>query len=375
VRQSDQVVREQTHGVRVPEPAVELVQDGTRLSVEAVHQCRVQRERYIETTSTYGRTSRVGTPMVTMAVGGTAGVVLGSLFAANVFGFPPERSASPADRDGFTQETALIGGIVMIGVGAALTTVATVHGFGLLGTDDEVAQRTERLDPEGPPRSCVPPAPVSGATVSLVARDRTEEIGVLGADGRLTLDAARAIAPEFVLRHVGMEVPLEVAGHATGAVVRMDPFQQNVDERVWARAEASQCAAAQQASDCVGLERYLRLFPEGLHAQQAQQLLDQAHARLAERAARLEEQRRAEEERRLAEQQQRLAEQERLRQEAERRWQQRLQEQEHARREATEARRRAREQRERRRECRATCRSSCASNRACTQRCVAQQCR
>jgi hypothetical protein len=45
--------------------------------------------------------------------------------------------------------------------------------------------------------------PLSGATVSLVAHDGSEELGTPSGDGRPMLDAARTFAPEFVLAHAG----------------------------------------------------------------------------------------------------------------------------------------------------------------------------
>src|SRR5690606_6920798 len=97
------------------------------------------------------------------------------------------------------------------------------------------------------------------ASVSLVAGDGDVHLGALGPSGELRLDASLAIEPAFVLRHAGQRIPVRVGAFDSGAAIAMEPFEAQVEERVWARAEATRCAAAEVPEDCRALERYLAL--------------------------------------------------------------------------------------------------------------------
>lgn len=371
-RQTDRVVRTETQARREPSPSVHVTQEGTRIRVSAEQLCRPYRLEMIETTSSYSRRSAAPVPMTLAAIAGAAGVTLGSLMAANVFGFPPESAMS--DDALLSMEEGLGFGIALIGAGTIAIVVAVAHALGLVGTDDESAQRTVERGPSGEAAPCSPRAPMAGASVMLIGEEDVS-LGLLGPSGELSLDAALAIEPAFVLRHAGQRVPLRVALHPTDASIAMDPFQAQVDERVWARAETTRCAAAEAPADCRALERYLELFPSGAHAEQARGILEVAQARLAARAQQREAERLAAEARWRAEMEAQARALEAERREEEAQWERA----ERARQAQALERQQAAEAESRRREARAQCerecRSACSGNRQCETSCRAQQCR
>lgn len=375
VRQSDRVIRERTRTEpNGSEAAIRVSQDDTLLVVHGEQLCENRRHELVETTHTYARTSGSTSLMLTLGIGGAAAIGGGSLLAANVFGYPPAELRRPGD-DSPTAEMALVVGIVLIGVGAIVATVAATHAFGLLFTDDETTARQVDRGPVGTSFRCDPVVPLSGVAVSLPGERRPLALGVLGPSGELSVDLASVLTPAFLLRHRGRSVPVSVGERAHVGEIDLEPFQRRLDEAAWAAAASTRCAGAETAAECRGVESYLAQFPSGAHADEGRRLLEAVRERLAERARLAAEQRRAEAEQRRLELERWQAEEEQRRR-AERA--ERDREQQARRAEAAERQRQLEEQAQRRAAraaCERTCRESCAGSFECQSRCVAQQCR
>jgi hypothetical protein len=371
VGQSDRVLRASAETRPDAVPQVDVVQDGPRLSITASQRCVSHRVEVVETTSRYGRESTMGGLVAGIGIVGGLAVVGGSLLAANVFGFPPEALVSPTD-DGLTAESALISGVVLIGAGAIGLVVAAIHAFGLLGTEETRAEQVVDRGPSGEARVCEPRIPMVRSQVTLLAAGDVLSLGSTDDGGALHVDELDA---RFVLEHAGVPASIRVGGQDSGAIVSFDPWVEDLETRVFARAETTRCAAAERAADCTALERYLSLFPNGANADQARAVLAGAQARLAERATRVEEQRRLEEERRRAEAEAWRIEQEREERARQAQWEREVRERQaelEARRQSAE---REAEARRARNACHATCRSTCAADARCEQSCRASRCR
>ncbi len=370
---SSRVLGESTRTQTTGGAVVRVAQDGTYLALEATEECETVRERRVEQTTHYGR--EIASPGLLVGIGalGVGSGVMGGLLVGNVFDFPPMASMSPTD-DGFSLETAaLLGGLLLVG-SATLVTVLLANLFGVAGTDDEVAHQTESLGLTGPAAACVPPTPSRDAEVRLRGPNGGALLGRTDANGRLGVQLERVVEPRFVYDHPGRTAAIAFGGVTTQHELDLDPLRVLLDEQVWARANAPQCAAAQASRDCDGVASYIRLFPGGAHASAANQTLATARARLAERAERLEQERAAEAQRRAEEEARWRAEQE-ARQRAEReRWERQQREYEQ---QAEQRRAQAdaeRERRARQADCRRTCSGTCGGQPACVSACVQQQC-
>jgi hypothetical protein len=64
------------------------------------------------------------------------------------------------------------------------------------------------------------------------------------------------------------------------AVVAARTSQRSKDDEAWANAATAACSEPHSALACVGVEEYLKSFPEGTHAAEARTLLDGAKERL-----------------------------------------------------------------------------------------------
>ena len=383
VEQSQRVLREDDQTLETAEPAIEVSQMGSELSVRAEEVCQVSRQQHVEITYSYARESKIPVQMALMGVGGVVAGVLGGLFVANVFDFPSKDSVAPGDESSLTAESAVAGGVILLLASIAMVGGSAAHFIGLLPRDEEMSLETIDLGPQGSPAPCRPRRPLAGATVSLAPAGASGPVvlGTLDSDGELAVDAAMVVPAALALRHHRPFLPILVDGHSGSGTLELAPLRSHLDERVWAAAESTRCAAAEEPSDCEGLETYMQLFPDGAHAPRARSILESANSRLAQRAARLEAQRR---EREAAQQ----AEDLRLRQEAERRaaaaeqqWraeQEQLERQRRTREADAAARQRAREAeaatRRRRADCRRQCAQSCSNDSACTASCVQHQC-
>ncbi len=377
VEQSQRVLREDSRTQEADEPSIEISQMGSDLSIRAELVCQEFRDQHVEITDSYARESKVPVQMALLGVGGVAAGVLGGLFAANVFEFPAKDSLAPGDESTFTAETALLGGVILLVASVAMVGGSAAHFIGLLPRDEEISLATVDLGAQGSPGPCDPRRPLIGALVSLVPPGRANDtvaLGTLDSNGELTVDAGMVVPPSLAVRNPHPFIPIRVGVHTGNGSLELEPLREGLDERVWARAESSRCAAAEEPADCEGLETYMRFFPEGAHARTARSILETANSRLAQRAARLEAQRREQE---AAEQ----AEDLRLRQEDERRaaaaeqqWRAEQEQLERQRR-TREADAAARRQQARARaECRRQCAQSCSNDSACTASCVQHQC-
>lgn len=361
-----------TRLVQAGDPELDIEQEGDRLLVRARQRCSRVTHRDIEVTQHFGRELASPGWMVAMGIGAVGFGVAGGIFAGNVPGYPPMSAMGPLD-EGLSQETALVGGVILIGVSAALTAVTLGNLFRLPGTDDETSRQTAQSPGLGPPTACEPAIPFSGAVVALdgppqLSLGRTDSAGYLSADVGLLAE------PSWVIEQPS-SVPVLVGGQPTGHRFDLRQMRADLDERLWARARVTHCVSARSADDCQGVDAYLALFPSGQHAAEARRIRGETQQRLAEAAAWREEQARLEAERRAAEDVRRREEEERRYREEQERWEReaaRAREESERRREEAAA---ASERRARHAECRRRCIQTCSGDGACVQACVRQQCR
>jgi hypothetical protein len=254
-----------------------------------------------------------------------------------------------------------IGGALLTG-GIALGIVALTNVMKTRGT--EVVESTVELpgSPVGPPSACDPPVAAADVPVDLrISRvPDAEQVGTTDARGQLTIDLRRHVPKRILERRDAAPTLSLRAGPAAPVELDVAPLLAPYDHAAWAAAGAVRCAAPSQPGDCEGVSQYLREFPDGRHADEAQRVLHVASSRLEELAAIAAEERRIETERQRALLEAREAD-------AARRAEARHAEQ---RRRAVEAEARAAKAKQ----CRASCADACGGDAGCKRACVRERC-
>jgi hypothetical protein len=183
-------------------------------------------------------------------------------------------------------------GIGLLAAGAALITIPAVDAIRSSGQET-----TERFEPEKTGRVTSTVAckgirvdgialagrPAGILPASAVVHDGSGEevdLGAVAAPGAVQLDLASSIKEEWLLKHRADALDILIKRQAAGKV-DLKPLRSMFDQRRWTSSNYNGCATPTTTNACDAVRGYLADYPDGAHAADARQLLDDASPKLA----------------------------------------------------------------------------------------------
>jgi hypothetical protein len=256
----------------------ELTQEGSVIEIQAMSLCATKVSERVEVTQRRERKNESAGLDWTLGIIGAASLAVGGglvIDSGNVHASDP----TGQNYNEVGPDSAMLYGGLAAGVGAVLLTVAGVDVFRAQGEESRSNTVTEEsFEDEGPCED----EPFAGGRVKLTVGAKTYELGRTDHDGRLRTDIDRVSADEL---RAAMPNPgvVRVSGQEVG-VVHLDALLEGAvrreDEQAWSsvHAHAAKCAAPNHSTDCDRVLAYLIGFPDGVHAADAEHILEGSRA-------------------------------------------------------------------------------------------------
>ncbi len=247
-----------------------VTQDGLRVSVRVAEHCNVLRVDKIERTTIRKHQNLTPQNDWWAGIGGALLITAGAVAIAKPATMQPEDGSA-------SLEEVRGGGYAMVGLGALLAAVPVID---YVRANREAQHTVERVEEPGPlvqhdVRCGAPPEGTEltsrdpeGRTISL---GRTDPRGVVSANLDEVVPAAWAFSKDArLVVHLGDRPLGEVA---------LDDLYVHREAAAWQLAESNACRTSLDVSACDAQAAYLRRFPDGAHAAEARQWVDDAGGR------------------------------------------------------------------------------------------------
>ena len=269
----------------------DAVIDEGRLTVRVEPACSLVEMETVETTTVYEKKALSDDERTWMgALGGASVVPVGGGIAlladsGNVYEDDPNQRLYNSNG----QDSAIIGGVILLLVGAAMATPPIVNAFRYVGDEEETGKPFERQGQTlrsgvtcggsaGQPAFAltarfgafnVPIGQGTGPAKTVI--DLKSKLPVSVLDAAPTPVSAAIYANESFLAEVRIAEVVEQ--------LRKDRGEQ--DDLTWRTGEPGACESQRNEQACAGVRRYLSAFPAGRHAKEAQALVARINAATA----------------------------------------------------------------------------------------------
>lgn len=274
-------------------PRVEVEQKDTRLALTAARPCKVQKKRRVERTTTRERINEQ--PGKNWALGIAGGVLVGVgtgvIIDAQTNVHPNDDTSRTYNEVGPTNATLIgagltAGGVPLLGVALADGIRATGEEVetGVVELDDEVV--AERVPCKAHPAAGLPvkiqitrnlgPGSMGGPIIN----EESFDLGKTDDQGRLKADLEVALAGLDPIMLHGPGVLL--VGDDEVGQIDLGPILGQKDEQAWAAVDRESCGDPTTSRSCESVRQYLRDFPQGQHAAEANRIIDKAKPKLDE---------------------------------------------------------------------------------------------
>lgn len=245
--------------------------DGTRLRVSTVRKCEWVSVESIETTYAYHETAAVGpkTSQDREASANLIGVIGGGASLATGLVLLPMGIGEFGDAQA-SGNPVLVAGAVTTGVGALLLGLSFLPARKL--TDKRVAEITEHEHESSRPCRAEPEADVP---VLAVAGSRVVLLGTSDSNGVVFAELTTLLEPRKLLDEAARTpVSLRLPSERGGATANVDEvaLYGALESAVWGIVARDRCATERTYESCDEVGRYLALYPDGAHAEEARGL-------------------------------------------------------------------------------------------------------
>lgn len=263
----------------------EMAQAGTNLRLSATQTCDIVEMNEIRRTTKRTRENDVLAPeLVLLGMGAT-------LASFGVLLLVDSQSVHPSDRNARLYNAtgpggAIAGGVVLTAVGGIVMAVPLIDALRTIGseTDESVVREKGAILQENTP--CQGISPASNLPVTGRMPNRMLSLGTTDHRGRLTVDLARVVPPDvFQQRRSPDTVEIwidqtRVGPADLGPVAAAQLAESRArEEDAWKSLNLEQCRRDQDAVACAAIQSFLRMFPSGAHAGDAQRILDELAGR------------------------------------------------------------------------------------------------
>jgi hypothetical protein len=263
----------------------EMAQAGTNLRLSATQTCDIVEMNEIRRTSKRSRENDVLAPeLVLLGMGATIASFGVLLLVDSQSVHPDDRNARLYNATG--PGGAIAGGVVLTAVGGIIMTVPLIDAFRTIGseTDESVVREKGAVLQENTP--CQGIMPASNLPVTGRLPNRMISLGTTDHRGRLTVDLVRVVPPDVFQQPRSpdtVEVWIDqtrVGPADLGAVAAAQLAESRArEEDAWQGLNVEQCRRDQDAVACAAIQAFLRNFPNGQHAGDAQRILDELAGR------------------------------------------------------------------------------------------------
>mgnify|MGYP000895633552 CR=1 FL=1 len=261
----------------------DAVIDEGRLTVRVEPTCALVEMETVETTTVYEKKELPDDERTWMAaVGGASVVPVGGGIAlladsGNVYDDDPNQRLYNASG----REAAIIGGVALLVIGAAMATPPIVNAFRYVGGEEETGKPFERQG-QTLRAGVTCGGSVGRPTYALTARfgGFNVPIGQGAAPAKTVIDLKSKLpinvldaapAPVSAAIYAGESFLAEVRIAEVVEQLRRDRSEQ--DDLTWRTAEPGACESQRTEQACAGVRRYQSAFPTGRHAKEAQALV------------------------------------------------------------------------------------------------------
>lgn len=263
----------------------EMAQSGTKLRLSATQTCDIVEINEIRRTTKRTRENEVLAPeLVLLGMGATVASFGVLLLVDSQSVHPDDRNARLYNATG--PGGAIAGGVVLSAVGGIIMAVPLVDAFRTIGseTDESVVREKGAVLVENTP--CQGITPASNLPVTGRLPNRMLSLGATDHRGALTVDLVRVVPPD-IFQQPRSPDSVEIWVDQTrvglvdlGPVAAAQQAESRArEEDAWQGLNVEKCRRDQDAVACAAIQSFLRMYPNGAHAGDAQRILDELAGR------------------------------------------------------------------------------------------------
>lgn len=249
------------------------------LVVDARRACEAHERKTIERERETRYENKAPWIDVALAGGGLALLASGVITLVDAANVAPAHTTGP-DYNPVGAGTAVAIGTGLLLGGAILGTVAAIDVF----RARRVTSRTEVVRVDGPGNgtklACRDQTPVEGANVELRLGRIAYGAGTTDAKGRVATTLSAVLDQDTHLPLHNASAKLVVAGQVEGEI-DLRRLAAKREEEAWRSVNLQQCADGLTLDACAPVQRHLRDYPDGPHAEDARRTLARAEPQLA----------------------------------------------------------------------------------------------